>query len=34
MAINKESGKQETKGHSVMKTPAVVSQQEWEAARQ
>ena len=34
MPTNKEKDKEHGKGHLAMKTPPVVSQQEWEAARQ
>ena len=34
MATGKERDKEQPKGHIVMKTPPIVSQQEWEAARQ
>ena len=34
MATSKERDKEQPKGHLVMKTPPIVSQQEWEAARQ
>ena len=34
MATSKERDKEHGKGHLAMKTPPIVSQQEWEAARQ
>ncbi len=34
MATSKERNKENGKGHPVMNTPPIVSQQEWEAARQ
>ncbi len=34
MATNKEKDKEQGKEHRAMKTPRIVSQQEWEAARQ
>ena len=34
MATSKERDKEHPKGHLAMKTPPIVSQQEWEAARQ
>ena len=34
MAKSKERDKEHGKGHLAMNTPPVVSQQEWEAARQ
>src|SRR5215472_16332545 len=34
MATSKDGNKEQTKEHIAMKTPSVVSQQEWEAARQ
>ena len=34
MATSKERDKEQRKGHLAMKTPPIVSQQEWEAARQ
>ena len=34
MATSKERDKEHAKGHLAMKTPPIVSQQEWEAARQ
>src|SRR5580693_6234023 len=34
MSTNKEKDKQHGKGHLAMKTPPIVSQEEWEAARQ
>src|ERR1700746_4170196 len=34
MATSKEKDREQGKGHLAMKTPPVVSQQEWEAARQ
>ena len=34
MATSKERNKEHQKGHVAMKTPPIVSQQEWEAARQ
>src|ERR1700683_1322805 len=34
MATNKEREKEHPKGHIAMKTPPIVSEQEWEAARQ
>src|SRR5262245_25839165 len=34
MATSKERDKEHPKGHLAMKTPAIVSQREWEAARQ
>src|SRR5260370_9677612 len=34
MATSKESDREQGKGHLAMKTPPIVSQQEWEAARQ
>lgn len=34
MATSKERDKKNPKGHVAMKTPPVVSRQEWEAARQ
>src|SRR5215475_13349476 len=34
MATSKERDKEHPKGHIAMKTPPIVSQQEWEAARQ
>src|SRR4029077_14795912 len=34
MATSKERDKQQGKGHLAIKTPPIVSQQEWEAARQ
>src|SRR6266436_2606059 len=34
MATSKERDKEQGKGHPAMKTPPIVSQQEWEAARQ
>jgi predicted dithiol-disulfide oxidoreductase (DUF899 family) len=34
MATSKERDKEQPKGHLAMKTPPIVSQQEWEAARQ
>ena len=34
MATSKERDKQHGKGHLAIKTPPIVSQQEWEAARQ
>jgi predicted dithiol-disulfide oxidoreductase (DUF899 family) len=34
MATSKERGREQGKGHLAMKTPPIVSQQEWEAARQ
>src|SRR5215813_2946428 len=34
MATNKERDKEHPKGHLAMKTPPIVSQQEWKAARQ
>src|SRR5947199_271099 len=34
MATIKERDKEQSKGHLAMKTPPIVSQQEWEAARQ
>ena len=34
MASSKESERENGKEHTAMKTPPIVSQQEWEAARQ
>ena len=34
MATSEERDKEHPKGHLAMKTPPIVSQQEWEAARQ
>src|SRR5712691_8757017 len=34
MATSKERDKEQGKGHIAMKTPSIVLQQEWEAARQ
>src|SRR5580704_9294934 len=34
MATSKEQDKEHSKGHITMKTPPIVSQQEWETARQ
>ena len=34
MATSKDRDKEQTKGHLAMKTPPIVSQQEWETARQ
>ena len=34
MATSKERQKEHGKGHLAMNTPPIVSQQEWEAARQ
>src|SRR5215813_8672909 len=34
MATSKDGNKEQTKEHIAMKTPSVISQQEWEAARQ
>src|SRR2546430_8189276 len=34
MATSKERDKEHPKGHIAMKTPPIVSEQEWEAARQ
>jgi predicted dithiol-disulfide oxidoreductase (DUF899 family) len=34
MATSKERDKEQPKGHIAMKTPPIVSEQEWEAARQ
>ena len=34
MATSKEKSQGNGKGHPAMKTPPIVSQQEWEAARQ
>ena len=34
MATSKERDKEHGKGHLAMNTPPIVSQQEWEAARQ
>src|SRR5262252_7355043 len=34
MAISKEKGREQSKAHIAMKTPPIVSPQEWEAARQ
>ena len=34
MATSKDSDKEHGKGHLAMSTPPIVSQQEWEAARQ
>ena len=34
MATSKERDKEQPKGQIAMKTPSIVSQQEWEAARQ
>ena len=34
MAISKERDKEHGRGHPAMNTPPIVSQQEWEAARQ
>jgi len=34
MATSKERDKEHSKGHVAMKTPTILSQQEWEAARQ
>ena len=34
MAISNKRDKERPKGHLAMKTPLIVSQQEWEAARQ
>src|SRR6202040_3476611 len=34
MATSKERDKEHPKGHLTMKTPPIVSQQEWEAAQQ
>src|SRR5580658_3556707 len=34
MATSNERDKEHGKGHHAMKTPPIVSQQEWEAARQ
>ena len=34
MATSKERDREHGKGHLAMKTPPIVSQQEWEAARQ
>src|ERR1043166_6473576 len=34
MATDKERDKEHPKGHIAMKTPPIVSEQEWEAARQ
>src|SRR6516165_7952501 len=34
MAISKEKGREQSKAHIAMKTPSIVSSEEWEAARQ
>jgi predicted dithiol-disulfide oxidoreductase (DUF899 family) len=34
MATSRERDKEQTKGHTAMKTPPIVPEQEWEAARQ
>ena len=34
MATSKQRDKEHGKGHLAMNTPPIVSQQEWEAARQ
>jgi len=34
MATSKDRDKEQAKGHLAMKTPPIVSQQEWETARQ